>query len=84
MRDQEAGGYKKIPSPKWLRESTMCTRWERGASAAQFDAERIQGIPLLINVNATESIEAAHKKGFRGISYVGCMDTFVGDKNHSQ
>jgi hypothetical protein len=63
------------PAPAWLRAADMVTNWPRGRDTV--DAERLAGIPLLINVTQKEWAAEAHRKGFRGVIYASCMDTFI-------
>jgi hypothetical protein len=63
------------PAPAWLRAADMVTNWPRGGDTV--DAQRLAGIPLLINVTQKEWAAEAHRKGFRGVIYASCMDTFI-------
>lgn len=63
------------PAPAWLRAADMVTNWPRGRDTV--DAQRLAGIPLLINVTQKEWAAEAHRKGFRGVIYASCMDTFI-------
>jgi hypothetical protein len=63
------------PAPEWLPSADMVTNWATGRDAV--DAGRLAGILLLINVTQKEWAADAHRKGFRGIIYASCMDTFV-------
>ncbi len=63
------------PAPGWLRSADMVTNWPRGRDTV--DANRLSGIPLLINVTQKAWADDAHRKGFRAVIYASCMDTFV-------
>lgn len=60
------------PAPDWLRNAEMVTDWGPG------DLTRVQGIPLLINVQQKDWAEKAQAQGFRTITYVGTLDALTG------
>ncbi len=68
---------KDISSPRWLRDAEMVNCWNSDWNKIGDNAEHIAGISLLINVQKKPWIDDAHQKGFRTITYIGCMDTFV-------
>jgi len=68
---------KKISSPRWLSEAEIVCYWNSKWNTTGVDAEHMAGIPLLLNVQEKSHLEDAHRNGFRTITYIGCMDTFV-------
>ena len=59
------------PAPDWLRNAEMVTNWGPG------DLTRVQGIPLLINVQQKDWAADARALGFRAITYVGTLDALT-------
>lgn len=66
-----------IASPRWFGDAEIVCYWNSNWKTTGVDAERMAGIPLLMNVQEKPWIEDAHKHGLRTITYIGCMDTFV-------
>ncbi len=63
------------PAPDWLRDAEMVTNWGPG------NLSRVQGIPLLINVQQKDWADDAHAHGFRAITYVGTLDALTDARN---
>ena len=76
-KTSQGSKYRKISSPQWLREATMCNCLSEGSHKPPNSIGLVEGIPFLMDANEKSVIESIHKKGFRGLAYVRFMDTAI-------